>query len=162
MLRRERGNSMTHLLRIVAISAALVTLSSLPAALASENPDNEGLESLENTSWQLLVIHAAADTEFTPDSPANYVLRFRSGGRLQIEADCNQAGATWELRGVELILTDLVSTRKLCPQPSLFNRYLMNLERANRISLTDGRLTLHTTSESDRMEFEPYVFTPGG
>lgn len=150
---------MSPLLRTMMLSGMLITPGSL---IKAQDTTTENLESLENTSWQLEVIHAVANSVFTPDSPASYLLRFRSGGRLQIEADCNQAGASWKLQGSDLILTNLVSTRKLCPQPSLFNRYLMNLERVSRVSLKDGRLTLHTDSESDSMVFEPYVFTPGG
>jgi len=117
---------------------------------------------LEGTSWQLVTIHSVANSVFTPESPTDYLLRFRGGGRLQIEADCNQAGATWELVDRSLQLTDLVSTRKLCPAPSLFNRYLMNLQRTASVSRDGERLILQTTSAADRMIFEPYVFTPGG
>lgn len=118
--------------------------------------------SLEGTSWQLVSIHSVANSKFEPQTPENYLLRFRSGGRLQIEADCNQAGASWQLDGSTLSLTDLVSTRKLCPQPSLFNRYLMNLERVRSITFVNDQLVLQTSSEADRMVFEPYVFVPGG
>ena len=59
-----------------------------------------------------------------------------------------------------LRLTDLVTTRKLCVQPSLFNRFIMNLDRSESYELIDGQLILRTNSEVDWMMFEPYVFTP--
>ena len=115
---------------------------------------------LENTSWQLKAIFSFNDSEFKPANPSNYLLRFRLDSRLQIEADCNQAGATWTADGEAIFLTDLVTTRKLCMQPSLFNRYIMNLNRTVAFELEDNRLILRTNTETDWMEFEPYVFTP--
>ncbi len=139
---------------LVLLSATILIL---PAAVAQD----DNTPTLEGTSWQLVVIHSLADSEFEPTSPADYLLRFRSGKRLQIEAHCNQAGATWQLNGNSLTLTDLVSTRKLCPSPSLFNRYLMNLQRVVSVTVADQRLVLHTDSDAERMVFEPYVFNPG-
>ena len=115
---------------------------------------------LESTSWQLKAIFSFNDLELKPANPSNYLLRFRLDNRLQIEADCNQAGATWASDGEAIVLTDLVTTRKLCIQPSLFNRYIMNLNRAVGFELEDNRLILRTNTETDWMEFEPYVFTP--
>ena len=115
---------------------------------------------LENTSWQLKTIFSFNDSEFKPANPSDYLLRFRLDNRLQIEADCNQAGATWATDGEAIVLTDLVTTRKLCIQPSLFNRYIMNLNRTVDFELEDNRLILRTNTEADWMEFEPYVFTP--
>ena len=115
---------------------------------------------LENTSWQLKAIFSFNDSEFKPANPSDYLLRFRLDNRLQIEADCNQAGATWASDGEAIVLTDLVTTRKLCIQPSLFNRYIMNLNRAVGFELEDSLLILRTNTETDWMEFEPYVFTP--
>ena len=115
---------------------------------------------LENTSWQLKAIYGFNNSRFIPESPDDYLLRFRMDNRLQIEADCNQAGATWKLSGNSISLTDLVTTRKLCVAPSLFNRYIMNLNRTISFELLEKSLILKTNSDSDWMEFEPYIFTP--
>lgn len=124
------------------------------------NPVSAQEESLEDTSWQLVAIYSFNNSEFIPNNPENYILRFRLESRLQIEADCNQAGATWMQEAYTLRLTDLVTTRKLCVQPSLFNRFIMNLDRSESYELIDGQLILRTNSEVDWMMFEPYVFTP--
>lgn len=130
------------------------------AALLLSSPGSA--QELENTSWQLVAIHGFNDSVFTPRNPESYLLRFRLENRLQIEADCNQAGATWALDGEALSVTALVTTRKLCVAPSLFNRYIMNIERATSLSLRGETLIVRTASESDWMEFEPYIFVPGG
>lgn len=130
------------------------------AALLLNSPSSA--QELENTSWQLVAIHGFNDSVFTPRNPESYLLRFRLENRLQIEADCNQAGASWALDGEALSVTGLVTTRKLCVAPSLFNRYIMNIERATSLSLRGETLIVRTASESDWMEFEPYIFVPGG
>lgn len=135
------------------ILTAFLLAGFYPIAFSQENP-------LEGTSWQLSVIYGFNDSEFIPANPENYLLRFRMDNRLQIEADCNQAGATWNLEGNQLSLTELVTTRKLCLSPSLFNRYVMNLNRTESFEISEGRLIIRTTSTADWMEFEPYVFTP--
>ncbi|MCY4356371.1 MAG: META domain-containing protein [Gammaproteobacteria bacterium] len=114
-----------------------------------------------NSSWQLVAIHAANDSVFVPRKPRDHLLRFRMDNRLQIEADCNQAGATYTQDETRLAITDLVTTRKLCVAPSLFNRFILNLMRTQSIRLEVERLILYTDLETDWMEFEPYVFVPG-
>lgn len=140
-----------------ALQAAIflgLTLGNTVLAQGAPAPD------LENTSWQLVAIHSFNDSVFEPRNPENYLLRFRLENRLQIEADCNQAGATWNQDGNSLSLTGLVTTRKLCVAPSLFNRYIMNLERTRAIESDGDELILRTASEFEWMVFEPYVFNP--
>jgi len=132
--------------------AALLNLALVNTAFAQDD--------LENSSWQLVAIHSFNDSVFTPDEPENYLLRFRMENRLQIEADCNQAGATWEFDGEALSITALVTTRKLCNAPSLFNRYIMTLQQTGSASLQADSLILRSSNGVDWMEFEPYVFTP--
>ena len=118
-------------------------------------------EEFENTSWQLVEIHGAANSIFVPRNPENYLLRFRLENRLQIEADCNQAGATYNIEGTSMSLTDLVTTRKLCISPTLFNRYILNLIRAESLQIEGENLIVQSDITSDWMLFEPYVFVPG-
>lgn len=115
---------------------------------------------LEGSSWQLSAIHGLNNSEFIPPNPQNYLLRFRMDNRLQIEADCNQGGATWGLEENFLTLAQLITTRKICLSPSLFNRYVMNLIKAETAEISDDKLIIRTDSEANWMEFEPYIFTP--
>lgn len=117
---------------------------------------------LENTSWQLVEIRDINDTVYTPEDPSRYLLRFRLENRLQVEADCNQAGATWTLEDNTLSFTSLVSTRKFCTAPSLFNRYIMHLDRVSSIQREGDSLVLHSGAGAAavELEFEPYVFVP--
>ncbi len=139
--------------------AKLILLSAIPGLPASTLAQD--IIDLANTSWQLVEIHSTADSVFVPRNPESYLLRFRMENRLQIEADCNQAGATYNVEGSKLSLTDLVSTRKLCVSPTLFNRYILNLIRAESLRMDGENLIVQSDLETDWMLFEPYIFVPG-
>ena len=138
----------------------LLKAAVLLAALSGFLHQGIAQETLENTSWQLVAIHSFNDSIFTPADPEKYLLRFRIENRLQIEADCNQAGATWNLEGESISFTQLVSTRKLCIAPSLFNRYIMLLQQAETLNREGDTLILRSSNGVDWMEFEPYIYTP--
>ena len=142
------------------IDSSKLILCFIALGLPGSAPAQDIFE-LENTSWQLVEIHSAADSVFIPRNPESYLLRFRMENRLQIEADCNQAGATYNVDGSNLSLTDLVSTRKLCVSPTLFNRYILNLIRAESLRMDGENLIVQSDLEADWMLFEPYIFVPG-
>lgn len=127
-------------------------------ALAHGQP--QSVSPLENTSWQLVEMRGSSGLVQLPDNPENYLLRFRLENRSAITADCNEAGATWHHDGDSLTLTRLVTTRKLCEAPSLFNFYIMNLQNTRRLRLEEDRLVLITENDTAELIFEPYVFRP--
>lgn len=146
---------MTHKRHLFWFAAALGLLAS-----PYLNAQGEDSSPLENTSWQLVEIRSSSGTVQVPDNPENYLLRFRLNGRAQISADCNEAGATWDHERNTLRLIGLVTTRKLCVAPSLFNYYIMHLQNIQRAELGNERLTLSTENRLAELIFEPYVFTP--
>ncbi|MBQ86648.1 MAG: hypothetical protein CMQ16_09625 [Gammaproteobacteria bacterium] len=146
---------MTHERHLFWFAAALGLLAS-----PYLNAEREDASPLENTSWQLVEIRSSSGAVQTPDNPESYLLRFRINGRAQITADCNEAGATWDHEGNSLRLTELVTTRKLCVAPSLFNFYIMNLQNTQQAELGNERLKLSTENRLAELIFEPYVFTP--
>ena len=146
---------MTHKRYLFWFAAALGLLAS-----PYMNAKGEDSSPLENTSWQLVEIRSSSGIVQVPDNPENYLLRFRLNGRAQISADCNEAGATWDHEGNSLRLIELVTTRKLCVAPSLFNFYIMHLQNTQRAELGNARLTLSTENRLAELIFEPYVFNP--
>ena len=146
---------MTHKRHLFWFAAALDLLAS-----PYLNAQGEDSSPLENTSWQLVEIRSSSGTVQVPDNPKNYLLRFRLNGRAQISADCNEAGATWDHEGNSLRFTELVTTRKLCVAPSLFNLYIMHLQNTQQAELDNERLTLSTENRVAELLFEPYVFSP--
>ena len=121
---------------------------------------SEATAALENTSWQLLEIRSANGFVQTPENSEDYLFRFRLNNRAEIQAHCNAAGATWQLDGDSLSITDLVTTRKLCLPPSLFNFYIMHLGNVQSINVDEERLILTTGPVAVELEFEPYIYRP--
>lgn len=146
---------MTHKRHYFWLAATVGLLAS-----AYLNAQGEDSSPLENTSWQLVEIKGSSGSVQRPGNPEKYLLRFRLNSRAQITADCNEAGATWEHEGNSLRLTALVTTRKLCVAPSLFNFYIMHLQNTRQVELGTERLTLSTENRMAELIFEPYVFTP--
>ena len=145
---------MTHVLRFSWL-AAIGFLASFCL-----NAQVGNFSTLENSSWQLIEIRSNLGSVQSPTKPERYLLRFRLNGRAQITADCNEAGATWSQEGNSLLLTELVTTRKLCVAPTLFNLYIMHLQNIQHADLGKQRLTLSTENEMVKLIFEPYTFTP--
>ncbi|HBW82784.1 MAG: hypothetical protein CMD92_03055 [Gammaproteobacteria bacterium] len=129
-------------------------------AVVNLGAQNEEASPLENSSWQLIEMRTSAGAVQRPENPEDYLIRFRLNGRTQITADCNEAGATWSHEGGILRVTELVTTRKLCVAPSLFNFYIMHLQNTVQAELQDQRLTLSTENRRAELIFEPYVFSP--
>lgn len=115
---------------------------------------------LENTSWQLVEIRSSAGFNQVPENREDYLLRFRLNKRAEITADCNSAGATWNHDGESMRLTELVTTRKLCIAPTLFNFYIMYLQTIGSVRHSEEQLILVTDSGGVELEFEPYIFRP--
>ena len=146
---------MTHKRHLFWFAAALGLLAS-----PYVNAQGEDSSPLESTSWQLIEIRSSSGPVQVPDNPENYLLRFRINGRAQISADCNEAGATWDHEGNYLRLTELVTTRKLCVAPSLFNFYIMHLKNTQQAELGNERLILSTENGLAELIFKPHVFSP--
>ena len=138
---------------LVACSGEEISQTTAPTAA-------EAIPDLEGTSWQLVDIRDGFDNVYAPGNPEKYILRFRGEGRLQVDADCNQAGASWQQQEGLLSFSDLFTTRALCPPPSLFNRYIMSLENVASFAMRDSNLVLSTDTYDTTLEFEPYVFNP--
>jgi heat shock protein HslJ len=151
--------TITPVARLGTIAATgLALLSLFLGSLAFGQP--QSASPLANTSWQLIEMRGISGLVQRPDNPESYLLRFRLENRSAITADCNEAGATWNHEGETLTLTRLVTTRKLCEPPSLFNFYIMNLQNTRRLRLEEDRLVLITENDMAELIFEPYVFRP--
>lgn len=139
--------------RIAAIALLLGNL--LCCVNAAEETFN-----LEGTSWQLVQIQSMDDKVLVPNNPRNFTVRFRTENRLVVEADCNRAGATWLQDGSSLVFEGLVTTRAMCPPPSMFNRFIADLTYISSFVTRDGHLFLATMADGAILEFEPLVFSP--
>ena len=108
--------------------------------------------------WHLEELTDAEGTA-TPDDPARYNVQFLPDGLLAGQADCNRMRGRYEVDGDSLTIGPLASTRVLCPEGSLDNRYLAALEQVASFAIAVGpdasdRLTL-TLTDGGSLVFRP-------
>jgi heat shock protein HslJ len=72
--------------------------------------------------WQRTL--AASGPVTTPDAPQRYTLAFQSGGRVNVQADCNHGSGSFEVNGVQMKLGAVAMTRMACPAGGRDAEYL--------------------------------------
>ena len=122
-------------------------------ATPEETMQTTSLESILDISWQWveLVETEPASQSVVPD-PENYTLAFHADGTLDIQADCNQVGATFTQEGSALIIELGPSTMAACGEDSLDQQFLASLDQVNSFGMLAGDLKL--TGETFTMGFE--------
>jgi heat shock protein HslJ len=101
--------------------------------------------------WQRTLLDDG--TAFVPDDPGNYTLTFMEGGRVAIQADCNQVLGSYTAGGGSLSIVLGPSTLVACPEGSLADPFLANLAAAANYSLADEGLTIDLEMDGGTMQF---------
>ena len=144
--------------RILPLLCALALTGCDPATSEQANAAAEELAAtftLEGTSWQLVRIVSIGGFEFVPEDGSGYVIRFRSGGRLTGDSDCNTLGATWIQDGNALTLEQFVTTNQLCPPGTMHNHFVSNIMNVQAFSQVDDMLIFTTHIEGVSIELIP-------
>jgi len=84
--------------------------------------------------------------------PDRYTLEFLSTGKLNILADCNKAGGTYTADNGALTINAEILTRMSCPEGSLSNEYIQQLNQAGGYFM-DGSLLYLTTKDGGMLKF---------
>lgn len=107
--------------------------------------------------WQLQAIVDGDGNEMVPANPAAYTLQFVPGdgsdeaggivgggasGLVELGLDCNTGSAAYTLDGVQLKLTDFISTMAACPEPTLAKEYEDALRTVTFFVVEGDTLTL--------------------
>ena len=101
---------------------------------------------LEGTSWRLIDVETSGtSTRLNPQLQARHTLTFMRDGKLQLQLDCNRGNADWSASMPEtyngtLVISQVASTRALCPPPSFGEDLAADLPSAMAYTLTpDGK-----------------------
>ncbi|HEU0116764.1 MAG TPA: META domain-containing protein [Thermomicrobiales bacterium] len=95
-----------------------------------------------------------------PDHPDRYMVEFLPDGKLAIQADCNRGVGTYTTDGPTIDLQIGGVTRALCPEGSLMDRFLRDLDAANSHVFRAGHLFLALPFDSGILEFAPMPVPP--
>lgn len=111
-------------------------------------------QSITDTEWQWIetVETEPAAQSLVPD-PENYTIRFAANGNVDINADCNMSGGSYELDGSALSIQLGFSTLAFCGEDSLDQLFLGFLSRVESYTIEDGQLVLALKDDAGRMIF---------
>jgi heat shock protein HslJ len=106
---------------------------------------------IEN-SWWVLASAKQGNKAYTPVKGMTISLRFQAD-KLSGEAPCNNYFGTYAAEGVNLNISDLGATKRMCDEMDLENVYLGVLTKAKTFTATKSRLEIF--SENGQLSFVP-------
>ena len=110
-------------------------------------------EMLVDTDWVWVHSLYNNDTRNSPDTPGLYMVRFNSDGTFTGRADCNRIRGQYRVDGHRLNLSDIISTRAMCPEGSLDRVFLKDLENSASFFFKAGDLYFDLKFHSGTMKF---------
>ena len=87
-------------------------------------------------------------------APEHYTLLFQNGGRVNVRADCNRGGGSYEVNGGAIRFGAIALTRMGCPPGSQDGEFLRSLAQAAAYAIERGDLVL-TLADGAAMRFRP-------
>jgi heat shock protein HslJ len=102
--------------------------------------------SLTGKTWQLTALthRVAGGFGVVPAADqAKYTIEFKSDGKYQAKADCNQTSGTYTTTSDGgLTIEPGPTTLVACPEGSLSDEYIQGLTNASGYAIVDGQLTI--------------------
>ena len=122
---------------------------------------------LTETAWRLVEIQSMDDAIgiTRPDDPSLYTMRLNGDGTVTMRLNCNRASGTWSAepttdgRSGRFEFGPLVTTRALCPPPSLDESIAAQAEFIRSYLLKNGRLYLSLMADGGIYVWEPDTVT---
>jgi heat shock protein HslJ len=120
---------------------------------------------LTGVLWEWQDFRGGNDEVIAPDHPERYTVTFLPDGKLAIQADCDRAIGRYTVEGPQLDLEVAGVTRMLCPEGSLMDRFVRDLDEASSHVFSDGMLHIALPLDSGISSFvaryvEPTAATP--
>lgn len=103
--------------------------------------------------WKWTGTRLQDGTMVVPPDPGQYTITFNANNSANIQADCNQATATWNVSGNQLSISMGPQTNAACGADSYSDRYLAWLTSANTYAVSGSVLTIDLAQDSGNMSF---------
>ena len=127
---------------------AILVFGALLVGCSSSNSDLMG----KTWQWTASTTKTPASQSVVPD-PRNYTIEFKSGGKFDAKADCNQVSGTWTSSGSSLTIVPGPSTMAACGPTSLGSIYVAGLGLTKSYAIQSSNLVL-TTADDATMTFK--------
>lgn len=119
----------------------------------SETAAAEALQ-LAGTRWQWVKMVTPLEI-VEPDDPSQYLVEFMDDGVIGILADCNSGSGSYETSGSSISINITNTTLALCPEGSLSDQFIRNLNSAAIYFDQNGNLFIDLMADAGTMEFAP-------
>jgi heat shock protein HslJ len=86
-------------------------------------------------------------------NPERYTILLKDEGKIQARFDCNRGGGRYEIAAAKLSFGPLMSSRMACPEESLAEPFMRDLQRVVSFFIDDGHLYLELPYDSGVMKF---------
>jgi heat shock protein HslJ len=114
--------------------------------------DGAGEKDIIGPTWQWVRTRYDDATTLTrPADAAGYTIEMKQDGTIQVRGDCNLEGGSFTVNGRKLTITIAYSTMAACPEGSLEDQFIRDLNRTRGYILRNGLLNLDL--QSGTMEF---------
>lgn len=109
--------------------------------------------SLVGATWLWVRSSYNDDSKSVPPRPEEYTVIFNGDGTINVKADCNLKGGTYRVNGQTLNITIAQSTMAACPEGSLENLFIRDLNGAAVWFIKDDSLYLDIMFDTGTMQF---------
>jgi heat shock protein HslJ len=120
-----------------------VLLAALALTFACGSDNTTGpTGQLFGIQWKLQAFDFGSGTVVDVPVPDDYRVLFRTDGDLEVRADCNGCGGTFEVKGNGISIDIHICTLIACPEGSLDGEFKAALQSVTRYQLGGTELTL--------------------
>jgi heat shock protein HslJ len=117
--------------------------------------DVAAAEGIVDIVWQWTETAYSDDTTLTVDDPSKYTMTLQPDGMVALQVDCNTGGGTYTLDGSLISLDVAAMSRMACPEGSLSDVFLRELNAAATYVMDGEDLILNLFADAGNMRFTP-------
>ncbi|MEZ4771013.1 MAG: META domain-containing protein [Caldilineales bacterium] len=128
----------------------LVETASEPVGTVDQGPTDE---SIVGVLWEWVETAYSDDTTVTVDDPSKYTMLLNDDGTANFQIDCNMGGGTYELDGSTLRLDVSTMTRVACPEGTLSDVFVRDLNGAATYVMDGPDLIINLFADTGNMRF---------
>lgn len=147
-----------NVLNVYALQDGELVLESTVELAPSEPAASAG--SIVGMVWEWTQTAYGDDSVTTVDDPSKYTVLFNEDGTLTLQIDCNRGGGSYSLDGSSLTVNAFVMTRVACPEGSLSDEFLTNLNSAATYVMDGSNLVINMFADAGNMIFQPSADQP--
>jgi heat shock protein HslJ len=111
------------------------------------------VDAITGVTWQWVATEYSDDTTLTIDDPSRYTILLQPDGTAALQVDCNRGGGSYTLDGSLLSLDVVEMTRMACPEGSLAEVFIRELNSAATFVMDGEEFVINLAIDTGNMRF---------